>query len=67
MDKEELAKVLVELIKSDRGLQRVILEVVWAAEFSAYFTAVPEFTPIYHLKASDANRTTFRTEPYIAC
>lgn len=30
MDKEELAKVLVELIKNNRELQRVILEVAWA-------------------------------------
>lgn len=29
MDKEELAKVLVELIKDSRELRRAILEVVW--------------------------------------
>ena len=30
MGKEELAKVLVELIKDSRELQRVILEVIWS-------------------------------------
>lgn len=30
MSKDELAKVLVGLIKNNRELQRVILEVVWA-------------------------------------
>ena len=29
MDKDEFAKVLVELIKDRRELQRAILEVVW--------------------------------------
>jgi len=30
MDKDEFTKVVVELIKDSRELQRVILEVVWA-------------------------------------
>ena len=30
VSKEELAKVLVELIKDDRELRRAILEVVWS-------------------------------------
>ena len=30
MSTEELAKVLVEVIKNNRELQRVILEVIWS-------------------------------------